>query len=75
MLWRELKNDGYPRVEEYGLIGDLRTAALVGNSGSIDALCWPEFGSPSIFAAHVDRRKGGRFQIFPQIDTDGCENV
>jgi GH15 family glucan-1,4-alpha-glucosidase len=58
----------YPPIEDYGIIGDLRTAALVGRAGSIDALCFPEFDSPSIFAAHVDREKGGRFQIEPQLD-------
>ena len=65
---QDLKNDTYPPVEDYGLIGDLRTTALVGNAGSIDCLCWPEFDSPSIFAAHVDRKKGGRFQICPKLD-------
>ncbi len=64
----ELKNDHYPRVEEYGIIGDLQTTALVGKKGSIDCLCWPEFDSPSVFAAHVDRKKGGRFQICPDLD-------
>ena len=64
----ELKDDAYPRIEDYGIIGDLRTAALVGPAGSIDHLCWPEFGSPSIFAAHVDRREGGRFQIKPLMN-------
>ena len=63
----ELKNDDYPPIEAYGLIGDLRTAALVGVAGSIDQLCWPNFDSPSIFAAHVDRRNGGRFQIKPLL--------
>ncbi len=63
----DLKNDAYPRVEDYGIVGDLSTAALVGKHGSIDALCWPEFDSPSIFAAHVDRKKGGRFQICPDL--------
>ncbi|MFW5871084.1 MAG: glycoside hydrolase family 15 protein [Verrucomicrobiota bacterium] len=63
-----MKNDEYPRVEEYGVIGDLRTTALVGNAGSIDSMCWPEFDSPSIFAAHVDRAKGGRFQIRPELE-------
>lgn len=59
---------GFPAIEDYGVIGDLRTVALVGLRGSIDCLCFPEFDSPSIFAAHVDREKGGRFQIEPQWD-------
>jgi len=58
----------YPPIEDYGVIGDLRTAALVGNRGSIDFLCWPRFDSPSVFCAHVDRDRGGRFQIEPHLD-------
>jgi GH15 family glucan-1,4-alpha-glucosidase len=57
----------YPPIEDYAVIGDLRTVALVGRGGSIDYLCFPEFDSPSIFAAHVDREKGGRFQIEPLL--------
>jgi GH15 family glucan-1,4-alpha-glucosidase len=56
----------FPAIEDYAVIGDLRTVALVGRMGSIDCLCFPEFDSPSVFAAHVDREKGGRFQIEPQ---------
>jgi len=59
----------YTPVEDYGIIGDLRTAALVGLDGSIDFLCFPEFDSPSVFCANADSRKGGRFQIQPQIDS------
>lgn len=61
-------HDGYPPIEDYGLIGDLRTAALVGNRGSIDFMCFPEFDSPSIFCANVDRQNGGRFQIEPLME-------
>jgi GH15 family glucan-1,4-alpha-glucosidase len=53
----------YQPVENYGLIGNLRTAALVGIDGSIDWLCVPHFDSPSIFAAILDDRRGGRFRI------------
>ncbi len=56
---------GYQPIENYGLIGNMRTAALVGIDGSIDWLCLPHFDSPSIFAAILDDGKGGRFKIAP----------
>ena len=58
----------YERIESYGLIGNMRTAALVSMRGSIDWLCFPHFDSPSIFAALLDERKGGRFAIGPSDD-------
>ena len=56
---------GYQPIEHYGVIGNLRTAALVGMNGSIDWLCLPRFDSPSVFAAILDDAKGGRFRIAP----------
>src|ERR1700730_4968416 len=55
----------YLPIEDYGVIGNLRTVALVGRNASIDWLCFPHFDSPSIFAAILDDKKGGRFQICP----------
>ena len=58
---------GYQPIENYGIIGNMRTAALVGTDGSIDWWCFPRFDSPSIFAALLDDAKGGRFQIAPTM--------
>lgn len=58
----------YQPIENYGLIGNMRTAALVGMNGSIDWLCMPYFDSPSVFAAVLDAQKGGRFRISPAGD-------
>src|SRR5690606_9537380 len=56
----------YRPIENYGIIGDLSTVALVGLDGSIDFMCLPEFDSPSIFAALLDSNKGGYFKISPE---------
>src|SRR6266853_2040126 len=53
----------YQPIENYGLIGNLRTVALVGMNGSIDWFCYPHIDSPSVFGAILDDQKGGRFQI------------
>lgn len=58
----------YERIASYGLIGNMRTAALVSMRGSIDWLCFPHFDSPSIFAALLDHRRGGRFAVSPSAE-------
>lgn len=55
----------YQPIENYGLIGNMHTVALVGMNGSIDWLCLPHFDSPSSFGAILDDKKGGHFQITP----------
>ena len=52
-------------IAEHGLIGDLRTAALVSTDGSIDWFCSPRFDSPSVFGALLDAEKGGHCSIRP----------
>ena len=56
---------GYLPIENYGIIGDMHTAALVGTNGSIDWLCLPRFDAPSVFASLLDDKKGGWFRISP----------
>jgi GH15 family glucan-1,4-alpha-glucosidase len=58
----------YQPIENYGIIGDLNTIALVGLNGSIDFMCFPDFDSPSIFASLLDDEHGGYFQISPVPD-------
>ncbi len=58
----------YQPIEDYGIIGNLRTVALVGKDASIDWYCFPRFDSPSVFAALLDDRKGGFFRICPKDD-------
>lgn len=58
----------YLPLEHYGIIGNLRTVALVGLNGSIDWWCHPFFDSPSVFGAVLDDSKGGFFQIAPVVE-------
>ncbi|PIS05091.1 MAG: glycoside hydrolase family 15 protein [Candidatus Buchananbacteria bacterium CG10_big_fil_rev_8_21_14_0_10_42_9] len=55
----------YKKLEQYGVIGNLETCALVGDDGSIDWLCFPHLESPSVFGALLDSQKGGNFVIQP----------
>lgn len=58
----------YQPIENYGLIGNMHTVALVGMNGSIDWFCFPHFDSPSIFSAILDDKKGGYFKIAPTTE-------
>lgn len=60
------QNKKYLPIEDYGIIGDLNTVALVGINGAIDFMCFPDFDSPTIFAAILDSEKGGSFRLHPK---------
>ena len=57
----------YLPISEHGLIGDLRTAALVGANGSIDWYCCPRFDAPSVFGAILDAERGGSFDLAADV--------
>ncbi|HEX5054758.1 MAG TPA: glycoside hydrolase family 15 protein [Planctomycetota bacterium] len=54
-------------IENHGVVGDMRTVALVGMDGAVDFLCWPRFDSPTVFASLLDPDKGGSFRIAPVL--------
>jgi GH15 family glucan-1,4-alpha-glucosidase len=62
--------EGYPPLEDLGLIGDGATVALVGLDGSICWLCLPRFDSEPVFCALLDRERGGHFTITPNELTE-----
>jgi GH15 family glucan-1,4-alpha-glucosidase len=57
--------DDYLPIAEHGIIGDLHTVALIGTDGTIDWYCCPTFDSPSVFAAILDKERGGFYRIAP----------
>src|SRR5215469_9515711 len=57
----------FQSIENYGVIGNMQSIALVGMNGSIDFLCYPDFDSPTVFGAILDDKKGGRFEIRPEM--------
>jgi GH15 family glucan-1,4-alpha-glucosidase len=59
-----------PKIQDYAIIGDGRSAALVSRRGSIDWLCWPRFDSASLFAAILDPKVGGHWSIRPAHDAE-----
>lgn len=60
----------YKDIGEYGIIGNLRTVALVAVDGSVDWFCYPHLDSPSVFAAILDADKGGSFAVGPDVPSD-----
>ena len=63
----------YLPIEDYGIVGNMRTCALIGVNGSIDWFCCPNFDSPSVFGAILDDRKGGHFKIAPELGENAVQ--
>jgi GH15 family glucan-1,4-alpha-glucosidase len=61
-----MKTETLP-IENHGVIGDLRTVALVALDATIDFMCWPDFDAPSVFAKLLDDERGGSFAIVPAL--------
>src|SRR5579883_2091198 len=62
----EATGSGYRPISDYGIIGDVHTAALVSSAGSIDWFCAPFFDSPAVFLRILDAQKGGFCTIAPE---------
>lgn len=62
-------------IDAHGIIGDMRSAALVNDKGSVDFFCWPEFDSPSIFCSLLDTPEAGIFQLFPDLPDARREQI
>src|ERR1035438_4814821 len=60
---------GYLPIEEHGIVGDLRTVALVGTDGTVDWYCPARFDAPSLFGSLLDARKGGYFGLSGRSNT------
>ena len=71
----DFKNEPQSAIDAHGIIGDMRSAALVNDRGSIDFFCWPEFDSPSVFCALLDTPEAGTFQLTPDLPNARREQI
>jgi GH15 family glucan-1,4-alpha-glucosidase len=70
-----MTTNSYLPIADHGVIGDMRTAALVGTDGTIDWLCWPRFDAPSVFGAILDAAKGGHYRLAPVEDATSTKQL
>ncbi len=66
-----MRDPAMPKIEDYALLGDLHTAALVSTAGSVDWLCLPRFDSPAAFAAILHNDEAGRWILAPLGASNG----
>ena len=71
----DLNNEQQSAIDAHGIIGDMRSAALVNDRGSIDFFCWPEFDSPSLFCSLLDTPDAGIFQLTPDLPNARREQI
>ncbi|WP_339532887.1 glycoside hydrolase family 15 protein [Pseudomonas mucidolens] len=71
----DLKNEPQSAIDAHGIIGDMRSAALINDKGSVDFFCWPEFDSPSIFCSLLDSPAAGIFQLTPDLPDARREQI
>src|SRR5277367_5382962 len=62
-------------IENYGIIGNMRSIALVSMEGSIDFFCFPNFDSPTVFAALLDNERGGSFCIWAELENQRTKQL
>ncbi len=65
----------HQRIENHGVIGNMRSAALVSTHGTIDFFCYPRFDSPTVFAALLDPAGGGFFEVVPEMNDLRCKQL
>ncbi|MFS4417433.1 glycoside hydrolase family 15 protein [Maribacter sp. 2307ULW6-5] len=63
-----MEKENYAPIGDYGIVGNCQTVALVHRLGSVDFMCFPNFDSPTVFAALLDKDKGGSFHTRPQME-------
>lgn len=71
----DLHSERQSNIAAHGIIGDMRSAALVNDRGSVDFFCWPEFDSPSIFCSLLDTPEAGIFQLAPDLPDARREQI